>query len=57
MITTLEERKINLLSQIEKLKREIDGLKWLEYKESASCRRTSSVRYLGLDRLQESSKN
>jgi len=57
MITTLEERKTNLLSQIEKLKREIDTLELLEYKELALCRRTSSDRYLGLDRLQESSKN
>ncbi len=57
MITTLEERKTNLLSQIEKLKREIDTLKWPEYKELALCCYTSSDRYLGLDRLQESSKN
>lgn len=57
MITTLEERKTNLLSQIEKLKREIDILKWPKYEELALCRRTGSVRYLGLDRLQESSGN
>jgi len=57
MITTLEERKTNLLGQIEKLKREIDILKWPEYKELALCRRTGSVGYLGLDRLQESSGN
>jgi len=57
MITTLEERKINLLSQIEKLKREIDGLKWLEYKELALCNLTGSIRYLVLDRLWENSRN
>jgi len=57
MITTFEERKTNLLSQIEKLKREIDVLKLPEYRELALCHRTGSVRYLGLDRLQENSKN
>ena len=57
MITTLEERKTNFLSQIGKLKREIDILKWLQYKELALCCRTGRVRYLGLDRLQESSGN
>ena len=57
MITTLEERKTNLLSQIEKLKREIDILKWPEYKELALCCCMGSDRYLDLDRLQESSKN
>ena len=57
MITTLEARKINLLSQIEKLKREIDGLEWLEYKGLALCNRAGSVRYLVLDRLQENSRN
>ena len=35
MIDTLEERKTNLLSQIEKLKGEIDILNWPEYKELA----------------------
>jgi len=57
MITTLEERKTNLLGQIEKLKREIDSLELLEYKELALCRRTGSVRYPSLDRLQENSGN
>jgi len=57
MITTLEERKTNLLSRIEKLKGEIDILKWPEYKELALCHRTGSVGYLGLDSLQENSKN
>ena len=53
MRTTLEERKINLLSQIEKLKREIDGLKWLEYKELALYCYTGGVRYLGSDALKQ----
>ncbi len=57
MITTLEERKTNLLSQIEKLKGEIDILYWPEYKELALCRRTGSVRYPSLARLQESLGN
>ena len=57
MIDTLEERKTNLLSQIEKLKGEIDILNWPEYKELALLRCTGSVRYLDLDRLQESSGN
>jgi metal-dependent hydrolase (beta-lactamase superfamily II) len=57
MITTLEERKINLLSQIEKLKREINELKRLEYREIALCHCTSSVRYIVPDRLRENSVN
>jgi len=57
MITTLEERKTSLLGQIEKLNREIDILKWPEYKELDLCRRTGSVKYLGLDSLQENSGN
>ena len=57
MITTLEERKINLLSQIKKLKREIDGLKWLEYKGLVLYRYTVGVRYPGSDTLQENSRN
>jgi len=57
MITTLEERKTNLLSQIEKLEREIEILKRPEYKKLALRCRTGSVRYPGLDRLQESSIN
>ena len=57
MITNLEERKTNLLSQIGKLKREIDILKGPEYKELALCYRTRSVRYLNLYRLQENSRN
>lgn len=57
MITTLEERKTNLLYQIEKLKGEIDILNWPECKELALLRCTGSVRYLGADRLQESVGN
>jgi len=57
MITTLEERKTNLLSQIEKLKREIDILMRPKYKELYLSCYTGSVRYLGPDRLQESSRN
>ena len=57
MITTLEERKINLLSQIEKLKREIDGLRRLEYRELALCNLTGSIRYLVPDRLWDNSRN
>jgi len=57
MINTLEERKINLLSQIENLKGEIDILNWPEYKELTLLRCTGSVRYLDFDRLQESSEN
>jgi phage regulator Rha-like protein len=57
MINTLEKRKANLLSQIEKLKREIDRLKWLEYKEQALGNNAGSVRYLIPDRLWENSRN
>jgi hypothetical protein len=57
MITTLEERKANLLSQIEKLKREIDGLKCLKCKEQALCNRMGSVRCPVIDRRQENSKD
>jgi len=57
MITTLEERKVNLLSQIGKLKREIDGLRRLEYRELALCNLTGSIRYLVPDRLWDNSRN
>ena len=57
MIPTLEERKTNLLSQIEKLNREIDIMKLPEQKDLASCRGTGSVRYPSLDRLRENSGN
>ena len=53
MITTLEARKTNLISQIEKLKREVEILKWPEYKELALHRCTDSVKYSSLDILQE----
>ena len=56
-MTTLEERKITLLSQIDKLKREIDGLKWLEYREIALCSCTGSVIYIVPDRLWENLVN
>ena len=57
MITTLKERKTNLLSQIEKLKREVNILKWPEYKEPALRRCTGSVKYISLDILQEHLRN
>ena len=57
MITNLEERKSNLLSQIGKLKREIEVLKWQEYKELTLLRCTGGARDLGHNRLQESSGN
>ena len=57
MITNLEERKDKLLSQIEKLKREIEVLKWSEYKKLTLLRYTGGARDLGLNRLQESSGN
>ncbi len=55
MITTLEAHKTNLLSQIERLKREIEILKWPEYKELALLRYTGDARDLGLNRLREES--
>lgn len=55
MITTLEKRKIKLLGRIEKLKREIDELKYLEYREIALCNRTGSVSSIIPDRLREDS--
>jgi type II secretory pathway component PulL len=57
MITPLEKRKLNLLDQIEKLRREIDGLKWLEYREIALYHCIFSVRYLFTDTLQENLRN
>ena len=53
MKVTLEARKTNLLSQIEKLKREVGILEWPEYKELALRRCTGDVKYRSLDRLQE----
>ena len=57
MMVTLEARKTNLLGQIEKLKREIEVLKWLEDKELALYRRTASVKYYSLDWLQRNPSN
>jgi hypothetical protein len=57
MINTLEERKTNLLRQIEKLKREVEVLNWPEYKELALLHCTGSVKYISLDSLQESLGN
>ena len=56
-MTTLEQRKIALLSQIIRLKREVDRLKWLEYREIALCSCTGSVRYIVPDRLWENLVN
>ena len=57
MMVTLEARKSNLLSQIWRLKREIEILKWPEHKKMALLRCTGGARDLGLDKLRESSKN
>ena len=53
MIVTLEARKTNLISQIEKLKREVEILKWPEYKGPSVRCYTDSVKYSSLDILQE----
>ena len=57
MMVNLEARKTNLLSQIEKLKREVDILEWPEYKELALRRLTGSVKYISLEILQEHLRN
>lgn len=57
MITNLEERKSNLLNQIGKLKREVDILKWPEYKELALLHCAGSIKFLSLDRLHGSPRN
>ena len=57
MIVTLEARRTNLLSQIEKLKREVEVLELPQYKELALRRFTGSVTYSSLDRLQENLRN
>ena len=57
MMVTLEARKTTLLSQIEKLKREVEILYRPEYKEIALCRYAGSVKYLSLDSLQENLRN
>ena len=43
----LEERKTNLLRQIELIKKGIDLLNWPEYKEMALRYYTGSVNYTG----------
>ena len=57
MKTSLKEHKITLLGQIDRLEREIDGLKWPEYREIALFNCTGSVRYIILDTLRENSRN
>ena len=57
MMVTLEARKSNLLSQIWRLKREIEILKWPEYKELDLHCCTDSVKYSSLDILQENLRN
>ena len=57
MITNLEKRKSNLLSQIGRLKREIEISKWSEDRELSLLRCTGDARDLGLNRLRKSSKN
>ena len=57
MMVTLEARKANLISQIEKLKRQVEILKWPEYKEPAVRCCTDSVKYSSLDILQENLRN
>jgi hypothetical protein len=56
-MTTLEERKVKLQGQIDRLKREIDRLKWLESREISLCSCTSSVEYIILKSLREKSVN
>jgi hypothetical protein len=56
-MNNLEERKITLLSQIDRLKGEINRLKWLEYREVALCSCTGSVRYIVPDRPRENLVN
>ena len=57
MITNLAERKNNLLSLIKKLKREIDGLKWLEYERLDLYHYEAGIRYPGSDTLWENLVN
>lgn len=51
MIANLEERKSDLMDKIRKLKKEVDILNGLEYRELALCRCAGSVKYLGLDSM------
>ena len=53
MFKTLEVRKSNLISQIEKLKKEIEILRYPGYEKLNVCYRTSNVEYLSLDILKE----
>jgi hypothetical protein len=57
MTVNLEARKTTLLSQIEKLKRGADILKWPEYKELTLRCLTGSVKYISLEILQEHVRN
>ena len=57
MTVTLEARKTNLLSQIDKLKREVDILESTEYKELALRRCMGTVKYISIDKLQERLRN
>lgn len=57
MTTNLAERKSNLLSQIKKLKREIGGLKWLEYERLALYHYAAGIRYPGSNTLRENLVN
>ena len=57
MMVNLEARKTNLLSQIEKLKREVDILELPEYKELALRCCTGSVKYISVDIMQEQLRN
>ncbi len=57
MITNIEERKSNLRSQLENLKREIEALKWPEHKEPVVRCYTDSFKYSSPDILQEDSGN
>jgi hypothetical protein len=53
MTTNLAERKSNLLNQIKKLNREIDGLKWLEYERLDLYHYAAGMRYPEADTLRE----
>ena len=57
MTATLKDRKTKLLSQIEKLKREVEILNWPGYKELDLQRCTGSVKDSGLDRMYENLRN
>lgn len=46
---SIEKRKQALISQIQQLRREIDNLKWPEYRESQLRTCTGRSGYVGLD--------